>query len=385
MQVGAVYRVIAIACAAVWFALVLFTTPKFLNDNLLFISVSALTVGLMVLARLFLGLNLINSVVQTLQIIIMALVGLVSIYCHKYDKDFMKILVPIVLLSLIVFCITTTYGVITDPYSARIANSEWLEERFEGNEMVGLYGYVYMCVFIEPMLLYLMQKKVDLGKITNWLVRLTFIAILVMVACAGYMIAIFCTACGCVFVWTFSQKSVIKKVIVIFALILFLISYETIIDLTFSFLMELTKDNPVYYTKFYDFRSLLLSGDVSGDTVDGRFSNYAASFKNIVEYPFLGCYFFGKSGFGGGHSAILDIFGRFGLGTAIAYLYMLLGFPHRMSGKGRRWNALDYTVLIIAVIFGFLDPFFQEMSIAMFFMFPFVISAEREQSMSLKT
>jgi len=378
MQVGTIYRLAAILCAGMWLVLALVNKPRFINDNLTFVVISVLVVGFMALWYVWLGIGIIGAVIQCLQVIIMVLVGMVSLYTFQHDKDFAKWLFAFILIAIIVFCITTTYAVITDPYAARIANSEWLEERFEGNEMVGLYGYVYMCVFIAPMLLHLMQKKVRFGKYTDLFVRLAFFAIIIMVMFAGYMIAIFCTLGSCLFVWTFSQKNIYKRNIATIVFVVFFFGYETIVDTVFSSLMDAFSDNPVYYTKFRDFRLLFLGGDATGETVDGRFSNYADSWKNIVEYPFFGCYFYGKSGFGGGHSSILDMFGRFGFVTAALYLYLILGAPHGMAGKKRKWSLLDYVILVCAVLFGFLDPFFQELSIALFFVFPFVITSTKE-------
>lgn len=379
MQVGTLYRLVAVLCAGLWVVLAIINHPHFIDENLKFVIGAVLTVILMILWYVFYGLGIIDSMLQSLQFIIMILVGLISMYSFKYDKEFTKILFPIILLAIIVFCCTTTYAVITNPYAARIANSEWLEERFEGNEMVGLYGYVYMCVFIAPMLLHLMKRKISLGKYTDILVRLSFITIVIMVACAGYMLAIFCTLGSCLLVWTFAQKNIYKRIFAMFAFLIFLIGYEAIVDAIFSGLMKAFADNPVYYTKFRDFHLLFLGGDMTGETIDGRFSNYADSLQNIVKYPLLGCYFFGKSGYGGGHSAILDIIGRFGWGTAAIYLYLILAIPHGMMGNQRKWGLLDYVLLICTIAFGFFDPFFQELSIALYFIFPFVIRATTKQ------
>ena len=378
MQVGALYRILAILCAGLWVFLAFSNRSDFLGDNLFFILAASLAVGLMVLWRILLGLGIVTAILQTFQFIIIILIGLISIYYYKYDKSYAKTLFTIILASMLLFCITTTKGVLENPYAARIANSEWLEERFEGNEMIGLYGYVYMCVFILPMLLYLLKKKITFGKYTDILLRLTVIAIIVMVFCAGYMIAIFCTLGSCLILWAFSIKDPVGKFALFILFLFFLLGYKTIVDGLFTFLMERVEDNPVYYTKLRDFRMLFLSGEISGETVDGRFSNYAKSWNNIVKYPLFGCYFFGKPG-GGGHSAILDLTGRFGIGTAVLYLYLMLVLPHTMAGKARKWNMLDYILLVISLIFGILDPFFQELSIAIYFMFPFVLSAIQEK------
>lgn len=378
MQVGTAYRFAAVFCAALWLVLAIFKHSDFVNENLIFVLVSSFAIVLMVLWRVFLGIGMVNAVLQTFQFIIMILIGLISVYYYKYDKDFSKTIFTIILLSIIFFCITTIHGAVTNPYATRIANSEWLEGRFEGNEMVGLYGYVYMCVFIAPMLLYLIQKKITFGKYIDLLIRVDLIAIFAMVICAGYMIAIFCTLGSCLFIWTFSSKSAIKKSVVFLLFLLFIINYKTIVDGVFTFLMQASEDNPVYYTKFRDFRLLFLNGEATGETVDGRFSNYAASWRNVVNHPIVGCYFYGKSG-GGGHSAILDSIGRFGIGTALLYLYTVLVVPHRMAGKARKWNVLDYTLLIMSLVFGILNPVFQELSIAIYFIFPFVLLAVKEK------
>jgi hypothetical protein len=299
-----------------------------------------------------------------------------SKYVFKYDKSFAKALFVILLLAICVFCVTTTINVIKNPYAARIANSEWLENRFEGNEMVGLYGFIYMCVLMAPMLLHLIQKKCFRGFV-EFLVKVSFLLIFVMIIFAGYMIAIFLLFGSCIIMWSFAQKNFIKSLIALSLFALFIIFYQQIIDSIFTYLMNLFEDNPVYYNKFRDFREVFLKGDISGETVEGRFKNYLGSLKNVYHYPVLGQYFYAESSYGGGHSAIFDVMGRYGWAAIIIFVYLFFVNPHKID-KNRRWIALNYVVLISTIVFSVFDPFFQEIGIAIYFVYPFAIKCSEE-------
>lgn len=378
MQIGTIYRVLVIACAGLWFLTAIASDMELLDRNGKFVLKAGAVVLCMIMWRVLLYESLSKAVTQTLQIIILLLVALIALYYQQRDGKFLNTLFTIILASLAVFCITTIQGIMRNPYAARIANSEWLHDRFKGNEMVGLYGYVYMCVFIEPMLLYLIIKKIKINKYVDLLVRICFVEIMAMVLVSGYMIAICCCVGSCIMLKIFSKKHIGLLVVLLFLGTLFVIYYKEIMNSVFTFLMKCFEGNGVYYDKMRDFRMLFL-GDASGTTVQSRFSNYEDSIANVIAHPLLGCYFFGEAG-GGGHSTIIDAVGRFGVFIGAAFLNLLLAFPHKINGAKRKWNILDYTVLVFTVVFGFLDPVFQEIGVAIYIVFPLVIRLSNEAS-----
>lgn len=373
MQVGTEYRLLAIIFAVLWGITAISIDVSFISKFRVYFLFACLTSIGMILCRIMLGQSVSTAVAGTVQFIIMMIAGMMAIFYFLNDFSYIQRLFPIFLVCLIIFSFTTMQGIYDNPYAARIANSEWLENRFEGNEMVGLYGYIYMCVFIQPMLLQLLLKKHHLGRYTDVLVKIVFIENFVMIMISGYMIAIFCMLGSCLLLWILDQRSVAMKSLIAILFFLFVFFYQDIIKATFSFLIGRLSDNPVYAQKLIDFQQLFLYGDFGGYTVEGRFSNYNHSFQTILQFPVFGSYFFGTPG-GGGHSAFLDVFGKFGLLIGLMYSYLFLKVPHRIGYRMKRWEALDYILVLLTVILGLTDPFFQEMGIAVFFVFPYVIS-----------
>lgn len=371
MQIGSIYRYMAIFFALLWGITAVSIDVGFVKKyQIFFLCVIISTMG-MIIWRILLGLSMTSAFLQTLQFLIIMLDGMIALFYHENDIRFFKKIFTILLILIMIFAITTMQGIIENPYAARIANSEWLAERYAGNEMVGLYGYIYMCVFIVPMLLYIILKRIRFNKITNIMIKVDVVVLLTTILLAGYMIAIFCTIGSCFLIWALNKPSVHKTIFLLFCFLIFLLYYEDIVNGIFSFLAERLSDNPVYYGKLVDFQALFSSGDFTGYTVEGRFSNYAGSFSSIVKYPFWGSYFFGEQG-GGGHSAILDVFGKFGLGIGMIYSYLFFWFPHKIGHRDLKWDGLDYILFFLTLIFGFLDPFFQEIGIAIYIIFPFV-------------
>ena len=373
MQVGTQYRVLAIIFAVIWGITAISIDVSFISKYQVFFLFVCLTSIGMIFCRIMLGLSVSTAVAGSLQFVIMMIAGMMAIFYFLNDFSYIEKLFPFLLIALIIFSFTTMQGIFDNPYAARIANSEWLENRFEGNEMVGLYGYIYMCVFIQPMLLQLRLKRIHLGKFTDVLIRIVFIENFIMIMVSGYMIAIFCMLGSCLLLWILNQRSVVMKFLIVILFVLFVFYYQNIIEGIFSFLIGRLSNNPVYAQKLIDFQQLFLYGDFTGYTVEGRFSNYYHSLQTILEFPVFGSYFSGVPG-GGGHSSFLDVFGKFGLLIGLMYSYLVLKVPHRIGCRTKRWEALDYILLLLMLIFGLADPFFQEMGIAVFFVFPYVIS-----------
>lgn len=379
MQLGNIYRIIVIVAALIWILTVLYRDMSFFKKNWVFVINSVLFVFLLILHRRLFGLSLSKSAMQTFQTIIIVFTGIISIYYHENDFDFFKVLFPLLLISVIFFSITTITAIIDNPYAARIANREWLNERYEGNELVGLYGFVYMCVFLAPMLLYMQIKKVRLNAFTTFLTVVTLVITLFLVVVSGYMIAIFCCLGSCIVVLAFHNRSILRTIILLLSFLLFVLFYQNIIDALFSAIMDFTKDNPVYYNKFSDLRDLFLGSENIGETVEGRFSNYAASIQDMINYPLIGSYFFGETS-GGGHSAILDMFGKFGFICGILMIYLFVIFPHKIGVRDKKYNVLDYSILIFTLVYAVLDPIPQEFGINIFIFMPFIISLQHRQS-----
>ena len=186
----------AIVASFVWMITALKISSGLITKKMgRFIEISALCIVAMFLWRINIG-SIGAAFSNVLQPIIIVLVALISMYMFEHDPQFFNIMVTVILILLCIYCVITIQATLENPYASRIANSEWLEERYEGNEHVGLYGYVYMCVFLVPILLYKIIKGIHINRIADLLSYVAVVLIINMIEMAGYMIAIFCTILG---------------------------------------------------------------------------------------------------------------------------------------------------------------------------------------------
>ena len=369
VQVGTIYRVLAVGCAGLWFLCVLFRDSKTFTFLGKYLFIGGLCAVLMIVWA-FGSYSIGDAVVHHLQFIIMLVCGAIATYYMNTDREFVRIMIGVCLLVISFFCITTMQGVLENPYAARIANSEWLEGRFEQNKNVGLYGYVYMCVLIAPMLLYKMVKKIKINRFMDTVTFIAFILILGMGILSGYMIANLCLLLGCGLVIILHKTSIARIMVFAVLIFAFIIFYKDIVAAFFDLFSNLLGDNPAYGQKIREFRALFLEGNTAGVTVDERFSNYQVSFARIVQYPIIGSLLFGVVG-GGGHSTVLDTIGKYGWLIAVLYFYLLWKYPFEIY-KNKHTQMVKILILIV-IVFSVFDPFSQELSVALYLFFPYVI------------
>lgn len=378
-QVASIYRLIAIIASCVWLLTALIIDPNFITGKVInFIFIGMLCIGLMFLWQLNVN-SMSTAFAYVIQPIIIILIGLISMYSVKNDIVFLNIVITIILILVCYYCITTIKATYENPYASRIANSEWLEERFEGNENVGLYGYVYMCVFLVPILLYKILRGIRINRLADFLSYIVLALIFVMVLFAGYMIAIACTIIGILMVLLLNKMSTPRVILVMCIGVLILAYHQQIISSFIEFLAQIIGDNPVYNNKLDGFLLLYEEGELGDSSWGGRFSNYAASFQNIVKYPVAGCYLFGKAG-GGGHSTVLDTFGKYGWVTACLYFTITWKYPRKIVPFVQKKHLLYTVVLVLSLIFGFLDPYCQEMALPWFVVMPYIVYLEQQKN-----
>lgn len=365
MQVNRNLRLLAVACFGLW---VLIRGIKItgISKNFFILSLLTMVVRVGVMSFYF---GLAGAINNSLQFFIMIAVGLISITYLEQDLDFVQWMALVCLCLFCFFSITTIQGTIENPYASRIANSEWLRDRFEGNENIGLYGYVYMSVLIVPLLFNKVLSRIKVSKLFDMVSVVALVLMTLMIMSAGYMIAIFCTALGCALVYVSKNRRSPKAIIVTIVLVIFVLFYKAIISSILDKLMEATEGNVVYFNKFRDFKMLLVGGDASGETVYGRWKNYAASFREIIEYPILGSYLYNRT-LGGGHSFILDSIGKFGVLTAVLQFALIYFYPYRIYRPVHKGN-VGIAFLSSLLVFTFFDPLPQEISIAIYLFFPF--------------
>jgi len=199
---------------------------------------------------------------------------------------------------------------------------------------------------------------------------ISFIAIVAMTALSGYMIANFCLLLGCGLVIIFQKLTIFRVIFFIAVIFAFVIFYQEIIEGFFKFLSALLGDNPAYGQKISEFKDLFLAGDAGGVTVDERFSNYQDSLALIYKYPIIGSFICGEVG-GGGHSALFDMIGKYGWLITVLYFYLFWKHPFEIY-KNKSVQRVKI-LMVVVIIFSIFDPYSQELSIALYLFFPYII------------
>lgn len=377
IQVGTFYRLLAIGCVAIWFLTIVLRDKQALDILIKYLIIGALCVVLM-LVWSFGSYSFIDAIKNHLQFIIMLACGVIATYYMKRDKEFLQIIIGACLICMAIFCVTTIDGVIKNPYAARIANSEWLEERFEGQEFVGLYGYIYMSVLIAPMLLYKMIKKVKINRFMDVLFFIVFALIVVMTIFSGYMIANMCLIFGCGLIFVLNKPNIGRFALFLLIVLLFVLFYKDFVNGFFDLMANMLGNNPAYKQKIIEIKKLLLNGELGGVTVDERFSNYSRSIELIYKYPIIGSYVFGVKG-GGGHSEVLDTIGKYGWLIAGLYFYLLWVYPFKIYRN--KTPQMVKILLLVFIVFSVFNPYSQEMCIMLYLFFPYIILISDEHDL----
>ena len=98
------------------------------------------------------------------------------------------------------------------------------------------------------------------------------------------------------------------------------------------------------------------SGDASG-SIAARVSRYSASIKDIFTYPVIGSLWRDS---GGGHSAVLDTFSKYGLWGGAIYCFMIYYVPNFYkknhsdnSVVKRTCNATLVSIMIVSILDSF--------------------------------
>lgn len=365
MQVGTLYRLLAVICMFGWFVSAISKRMDFFNSYYTFFS--AVSIVGNIFLHYLLSKSISEALISNLQWIIILSVGFIIQYYIEVNPKYLYRLFLLLLIIIPIFCATTIQACIINPYASRIANSEWLAERFEENKNVGLYGFVYMCVFCLPCMIYLLKTMESVTSKKKILLAINIILIIVMIAVAGYSLAIVCASIASLTVLFIDNKHPVRTIVAVVAAAFCLLNFKELLTLFLDFLINVSKNNIVLQGKFREFQVYFTEGARTGDLAD-RLGNYANSVKNLTKYPVFGAYFWSEKG-GGGHSFIIDSIGRLGWFIGGISVILMVRTPFKINGQRQR-NILDYGIIVAWALFLTADPICQELAVAMFVFFP---------------
>lgn len=347
LEIDMIYRVLALGCAAVWAAVL------FIRQNPITVEKEQLlAIGfmLMVVFVVYVETGDISKIIKQIAVFMLIICYLMN-YFYRDSFDELKILIPIVLILCIIWNAKTVSVLIEDPTIARKIVRD--DESIYGllRQGVGGYSLVYTQVCIFPAVLAWVLKAFRNNKLyfilgTGWLV-----SYVMLIANAGYSLAIFATIASAIIFAVYKGKSVIKVFLMVFLIFCGSMLAILYIEEFRNTLLEIF-DGTAVANKINDLVASSDSGEATGSILD-RVNAYVGSIQTMFKYPIIGALWRGG---GGGHSALLDTIARYGLFGGVMYGYMIYSTPNYYKSKydnlyiRRMANATLSSLLLVSIL-----------------------------------
>ncbi len=363
LALGTIYRVFAIIAAAIWYILTLENYPEMFQHVKLFSICGYGCSALIVIILSFSGVGIVAAIKRVLKFCIITLVGTIGITYYIYEPKYLKYLFVLCLGIYIIWGITSINGIYDYAYAARIANDEWLEERWEQSKNVGTYGFMYGAVLGIPCLFYGLINRIFKNRIINLMVFAVCVIGTYMVLIAGYTFGLIIFAFELLLVFINSGKSnrVRKHILGIFIVIVAVLYGKELLEKLLLWLIDIFEDRPTYHDKWYELYQQFFNDAEAGGTYAGRFERYEKTWTEFWKYPVLGSYILGGNGVGGGHTFLMDQMLLYGWPIGIIeFITVFLLY--------RKIHVSTIIKILIAAttVFLIVDPIFQELSIPLY-------------------
>lgn len=355
MEVDMIYRFLAVAFAGVWvFFLILRQKPLIIETN----TIIAMFFLVSVASVVYIETGKVSGVIKQISFFMIAICFIICQY-YRTQWDELSVIVPIVLVLLIVFNIRTGTALLEDPGLARqlVRDDENMYQYLR--QGIGGYSLIYPQVCVFPALLQHTISSFRKNNISFILGLVCIGSFLFVIFNAGYSIAIFATVVSTILLLFYRGNSVLKAFFVafiLFAVIMYSILY---VEEFRNWILE-TFNNRAIHRKITDLIASAESGDASG-SIASRVSRYSASIKNIFTYPVIGSLWRDS---GGGHSAVLDTFSKYGLWGGVIYCFMIYFVPNSYKKNyvdnhivRRTCNATLVSIMIVSILDSFTYAF----------------------------
>lgn len=357
------YRIVALVSVLIFLLVELSKTELLLSK----IEIYSLFFLLLVIA-----VSLINGDVLRSISIYMLIIAF-FMYC-RYDDNFEELegLQLLALVLLIVWNIKTYSALQIDDHIAReiVRNDENTYQYLR--QGVGGYGHIICQTIISPVIFSWTLSARHKHKLCFIIGFVCFVSFFLVLSVATYAIPLLATIIG-VIIYFIGKGEKVWVLIVVSAIIavavVFLIGYVKEIR---EWLMDLFPSNTAQ-NKINDLMASINSGELQGD-FDVRFRRYIAPVEAFFfRYPLIGGLWNGGAG---GHSSILDAFGRYGIFGGWITCKLMFMVPNSVRSKFfdnvkmRRTTAALSTVLFVSML---LDSWTISCSLLLFIVVPLMM------------
>ena len=290
-----------------------------------------------------------------------------TVYVYYQDQGFERfrpLFLPIIFI-LSIFNITTIGALLRDPEICRIMATGTdlsMSSRYSTIDLLlsGGFPYVYNAVFITPLLcsVALLRKTVGLEKVV---LIVCVVSSVVMVSLAGFSIGVLLLFLGFLLL-------LVNRYLSWFSLCVFFTLLWGVFVVCRGFLYEMALafagENEFYIAKI----EAIFNPTTAGNELDGRVAIWMTSLKSFFSNPIIG------GGSAGGHSAILDYLGMYGIFVGGAMVWTMF-FPivveyKRMKQIGRHGLVVLFSVILLGGLL--LNPLQFQYAAVIFILFPYV-------------
>lgn len=346
LEIDMIYRILALGCVGVWF-LVAFRRGLMVEKVLIY----AVVYMFLVIVIAYLQKGSLDAIMQNIAIYILVVCFLIYGFYKEGHWHELSGIVPLVLLLLLIYNWKTAEILLEDPTLARklVRVDETVYQYLR--QGIGGYSLVYPQVCIFPAILVWILRAFRQNKIYFGIGCVWLYTYILCISRAGYSIAIFATIVGAIMLFFYRGRNIWTAFIiavVIFAAVMWAILY---VDSFREYLLQ-TFDGTAVAKKINDLVATSESGVVEG-SIYARMEAYKSSLNTILEYPLVGSLWMGS---GGGHSAILDQFAKYGIWGGIIYTMMLFAVPNEYKRRYHHpniWvisNAVMVSLLFVALL-----------------------------------
>lgn len=350
LQVDMIYRIIALACAVVWVAI------WFIRDNPITLGkeqIGAIFFLIAVMVVVYVEKYELENLLKQIALIMLVICFLMTyFYDDKWDELYG--IVPIVLILLAVWNYKTFIVLIEDHTIARMLVRDDESTYVFLKQGIGGYSLIYPQVCISPAIVAWITKSFKNNKIFFAIGIVWAYTFLRLLELAGYSIALFASAIGVLIFLFYRGKNIIPAFIItilvfvaIMAAILYVVPFREWILETFEGTAVAKKVNDLVSTS---------DSGVTGDSIQVRINAYLNSLGDIVKYPVIGSLWREN---GGGHSAVLDTFSKYGWlgGYALIMMFYHVPFHYKHHYTHKFVMSTANATLITLMFVSLLDSF----------------------------
>ncbi len=346
LQIDLIFRIAALGAVVLWFILNLPHNVHFEKIHIL----SIVFVMLVVAVALIESKGDFGDILRPISQYLLVIAFLMA-YSYKNRWDELSDLIPIVLLLLIYFNYQTYKTVVDDPAIARliVRNDPSIYSYMRSG--VGGYGLLYSQVCVFPVFVTwttgaLKKSRVKFAIGVAWI-----ISYVLYLLNSGYTIALVTSIVSLVILYLYRRSSIVMAVVVTFLLIVamvWLIGYN---DGFRNMLLDFF-DGTTVAKKINDIY-LSITTTEAADSILVRMNAYTNSITTILKFPIVGGLWMNS---GGGHSALLDSFAKYGIFGGYIYCKIIFDFPmsikkNPQTGKDIRLaNSIFISFLLVFLL-----------------------------------